>query len=53
MRLAAQGLSNAQIAAQVHIHEGTVKPHLSKVFEKIQVKNRVTLSLMARDNGWS
>lgn len=52
MRLAAQGLTNAQIAAYLHIHQGTVKSHLNRVFAKLGIKNRVGLSLLARERGW-
>jgi DNA-binding NarL/FixJ family response regulator len=38
--LAAQGLSNRQIAARVHITEGTVKRHLHNCFHKMEVGSR-------------
>ncbi len=36
----AQGLTNAQIAEQLHISENTVRFHLKNIFEKIGVTNR-------------
>ena len=38
--LAARGLSNRQIAARVHITEGTVKRHLSNAYHKMEVGSR-------------
>jgi DNA-binding NarL/FixJ family response regulator len=38
--LAARGLSNRQIAARVHITEGTVKRHLHNCFHKMEVGSR-------------
>lgn len=51
VRLVAAGLNNKQIAAQIHITEGTVKVHLHSVYEKLKVKSRVALTLYARDKG--
>ncbi len=42
----AQGLSNSQIARQLCIAEGTVKVHLSKIFEKLAIANRTELARM-------
>jgi Bacterial regulatory proteins, luxR family len=39
----AQGLSNSQIARQLRIAEGTVKVHLSRIFEKLEIANRTEL----------
>jgi len=38
--LLARGLSNKQIASQLHISEATVKTHLIHVFEKLGVDDR-------------
>lgn len=51
IRLVASGHSNKQIADQRHISEGTVKVHLHNIFDKLQVKSRVALTLYAQNNG--
>lgn len=47
---AAKGLSNKEIARLLDITERTVKAHISKVFEKLGVKDRLQLALMLNDN---
>ncbi len=44
-QLAAHGASNLQIAEQCEITERTVKAHLSAVFEKLEVVDRLQLAL--------
>jgi DNA-binding NarL/FixJ family response regulator len=48
-RLVAGGASNKEIASQLEITERTVKAHLSAIFEKLGVRDRLQLSL--RING--
>lgn len=42
---AALGQSNAEIAQQLHITERTIRAHLSAVFEKLHVQDRLQLAL--------
>jgi DNA-binding NarL/FixJ family response regulator len=50
-RLVATGLDNSEIANRLHIQTGTVKVHLHRIYTKLGIKNRVELSLYARDAG--
>lgn len=45
-RLAAQGAANKVIARELTITERTVKAHLSSIFEKLQVEDRIQLALL-------
>jgi DNA-binding NarL/FixJ family response regulator len=48
LRLVARGLNNKEIGAQLDVTEKTVKFHLSNVFAKLAVRNRVEASILAR-----
>jgi DNA-binding NarL/FixJ family response regulator len=52
LRLVAEGFSNREIAARVHLSENTVKFHLKEIFRKLQVRNRVEAALRATKAGW-
>jgi DNA-binding NarL/FixJ family response regulator len=45
VNLLAQGLKNKEIAYTLSLSEGTVKVYLSRLFEKLQVKDRLELAL--------
>jgi DNA-binding NarL/FixJ family response regulator len=49
--MVANGLSNKGIAEQLNITDGTVKAHLYSIFQKLQLSNRVELTLYAREKG--
>ncbi|MGQ9472695.1 MAG: response regulator [Candidatus Caldatribacteriaceae bacterium] len=44
-QLVLQGMSNKEIAEKLFISESTVKNHLSRIFQKLGVKDRVELAL--------
>ncbi len=49
--LAARGLTNKKIAGRLGIGVGTVKTHLYNIFQKLGVKNRTELTVVAREQG--
>jgi DNA-binding NarL/FixJ family response regulator len=50
LRLVSTGLANKQIARRMDISERTVKAHLTSVFQRIGVSDRVQAALWAREN---
>lgn len=48
-RLITQGMSNKSIAQTLNITERTVKAHLTHIFSKMKVKDRLQLSLKVKD----
>jgi DNA-binding NarL/FixJ family response regulator len=51
LRLVAKGQTNREIAAQCYISETTVKAHLRRISEKLNVKNRTQAVATAIDRG--
>lgn len=50
--LAARGLGNRQIAALLHVAEGTVKRHLANTYEKMDVRSRGEATRKALFEEW-
>lgn len=48
---AAKGLSNSEIAAQEFLSEATVKTHISRIFTKLGLRDRVQLVVYAFEHG--
>jgi DNA-binding NarL/FixJ family response regulator len=50
-RLIAEGLSNLEIAGQLYISETTVKTHVTHLFQKLDVRDRVQAVVLAHKAG--
>ncbi|WP_024876515.1 response regulator transcription factor [Saccharomonospora piscinae] len=51
VRAVAQGKSNAAIAGEFYLSEATVKTHITRTFAKLDVANRVQLTIFAYEAG--
>lgn len=50
MRLVAQGMDNKDIAAELFLAEGTVRNHISRLLEKLKLKDRTQLAVFTVKN---
>jgi DNA-binding NarL/FixJ family response regulator len=50
MLLVAKSLSNKEIARELHLSEGTVKIHLHRIFQKLQISNRTALATLVTND---
>jgi DNA-binding NarL/FixJ family response regulator len=46
-----RGLTNAEIARELHLSVPTVKAHVSRLFDKLRVTNRVQIAICVHDAG--
>jgi DNA-binding NarL/FixJ family response regulator len=51
LRLIGRGASNKEIASGLALSEGTVKNHLTKIFDKLGVADRLGAAIVAREAG--
>ena len=51
LKLVAQGYDNKEIAAALYLAEGTVRNQISRLLEKLSLKDRTQLAVYAVKNG--
>jgi len=51
--LIAQGLNNVEIADRLHLGETTVKTHVRRILDKLQVRDRIGAVVLAYESGLS
>ncbi|MEU8772705.1 response regulator transcription factor [Streptomyces sp. NPDC048606] len=52
LREAESGATNAELAARLHLSQGTVRNYLSTAIQKLAARNRAEAVRVARDKGW-
>ncbi|MFE9635494.1 DNA-binding response regulator [Streptomyces sp. NPDC006463] len=52
LRAAESGATNAEVAARLHLSQGTVRNYLSTAIQKLAARNRAEAVRTAREKGW-
>ncbi|MFE2376975.1 response regulator transcription factor [Streptomyces sp. NPDC059398] len=52
LRAAADGSTNAELAAALHLSQGTVRNYLSTAIQKLTARNRADAVRIAQEKGW-
>ncbi|MET9957761.1 response regulator transcription factor [Streptomyces sp. NPDC006326] len=52
LRAAEDGATNAELAARLHLSQGTVRNYLSTAIQKMASRNRAEAARVAREKGW-
>lgn len=52
LRAAESGATNAELAAKLHLSQGTVRNYLSTAIQKLAARNRAEAVRVAREKGW-
>ncbi len=52
LNVLATGKSTKEIARQLYLGEPTIKTHLTNIYRKLEVNNRISAVAVARENSW-